>query len=203
MTTPPAHPRLAIVTGADSGMGKAIAELLAMEGYDVGVTFHTDKEGAEDTRQGVEERGQRCFVAQQDTADPNGTTQVVEELVSQLGGIGVLVNNAGTGHSTPVLDLELDEWRKVIGTDLEGAFLNSQVAARHMREQGKGGRIVNITSVHEHVPRYGATAYSVAKAGLGMLTKQMALELAEHGITVNSVAPGEIATPMTGMDERD
>ena len=195
------YPRLAIVTGADSGMGKAIAELLATEGYDVGVTYHSDAAGAEDTRRGVEERGQRCFVAQQDTSDASGTTQVMESLVSQLGGIGVLVNNAGTGHSTPVLDLDLQTWRQVLGTDLEGAFLNAQVAARHMIAQQHQGRIINITSVHEHVPRYGATAYCVAKAGLGMLTKSLALELAEHGITVNSVAPGEIATPMTGMSE--
>jgi NAD(P)-dependent dehydrogenase (short-subunit alcohol dehydrogenase family) len=203
MTTPPAHPRLAIVTGADSGMGKAIAELLATEGYDVGVTFHTDEQGAEDTRKGVEERGQRCFVAQHDTSDPSNTTSVVEGLIKELGGIGVLVNNAGTGHSTPVLDLDFETWRMVLATDLDGPFLNSQVAARHMKEQGRGGRIVNITSVHEHVPRYGSTAYSTAKAGLGMLTKSMALELAEHGITVNSVAPGEIATPMTGMEEQE
>jgi NAD(P)-dependent dehydrogenase (short-subunit alcohol dehydrogenase family) len=203
MTTPPAHPRLAIVTGADSGMGKAIAELLATEGYDVGITFHSDEQGAQDTKQEVEMRRQRCFVAQQDTSDPGNTTSVTEQLISQLGGIGVLVNNAGTGHSTPVLELELDEWRKVIGTDLEGAFLNAQVAARHMVQQRQQGRIINITSVHEHVPRYGATAYCVAKAGLGMLTKSMALELAEHGITVNSVAPGEIATPMTGMEEQE
>src|SRR4051794_415045 len=136
MTTPPAHPRLAIVTGADSGMGKAVAELLATEGYDVGVTFHTDAQGAADTKNAVEERGQQCFVAQQDTSDPANTTRVTQQLIEQLGGVGVLVNNAGTGHSTPVLDLELDEWRTVIGTDLEGAFLNSQVAARQMKEQG-------------------------------------------------------------------
>ncbi len=184
-------------------MGKAIAELLAAEGHDVGITFHSDEAGAQDTRKGIEERGQRCFVAQQDTSDPQSTTRVTEELIGQLGGVGVLVNNAGTGHSTPVLDLDLDTWRSVLATDLDGAFLNSQLAARHMREQGRGGRIVNITSVHEHVPRYGATAYCVAKAGLGMLTKSMALELAEHGITVNSVAPGEIATPMTGMEEQE
>ena len=89
-------------------MGKAIAELLATEGYDVGVTFHTDENGAEDTRKGVEQRWQRCFVAQQDTADPADTTEVTEQLIEQLGGIGVLVNNAGTGHGTPVLDLELE-----------------------------------------------------------------------------------------------
>lgn len=188
------------MTGADSGMGKAIAELLATEGFDVGVTFHTDEAGAEDTRRAVEERGQRCVVARHDVSDPR-TTQTMEQLVAALGGIGVLVNCAGTGHGTPVLDLDLATWEHVLATDLTGAFLCAQVAARHMVRQGRGGRIVNITSVHEHVPRYGAAAYCTAKAGLGMLTKCLALELAEHGILVSSVAPGEIATPMTGMDE--
>jgi NAD(P)-dependent dehydrogenase (short-subunit alcohol dehydrogenase family) len=199
-TTRPAHPRLALVTGADSGIGKATAELLATEGYDIAVTYHSDAEGAEDTRAEVERRGQRCFVAQHDAADPD-TVSVIDRLVDQLGGIGVLVNNAGTGHSTPVLDLDLATWREVLATDLEGPFLHAQAAARHMVAAERGGRIVNVTSVHEHVPRYGAAAYCVAKAGLGMLTKSLALELGEHGILVSSVAPGEIATPMTGMDE--
>ena len=168
MTTTPAHPRLAVVTGADSGMGKAIAELLATEGFDVGITFHSDEAGADDTRRAVEDRGQRCFVARQDTASPE-TVETIELLVEQLGGIGVLVNNAGTGHLTPVLDLENDTWAEVLATDLTGAFLNAQVAARHMVRQELGGRIVNITSVHEHVPRYGAAAYCTAKAGLGMV----------------------------------
>jgi NAD(P)-dependent dehydrogenase (short-subunit alcohol dehydrogenase family) len=197
-----AHRRLAIITGADSGMGKATAELLATEGFDVGITFHTDKDGAEDTRAGIEQRGQRCFVAQQDLSSPNGA-DVVDELADQLGGVGVLVNNGGTGHSTKAIDLDYDKWRSVVATDLDGPFLCAQRAARRMIEQGDGGRIVNVTSVHEHVPRLGAAAYCSAKAGLGMLTKVLALELAEHGILVNSVAPGEIATPMTGMDEAE
>ena len=200
MTTPPAHPRLAIVTGADSGIGKAVADLLATEGFDLGITFHTDHDGARDTQQAVEQRGQRCVVAQHDAASPL-TTATIEHLVGQLGGVGVLGNHAGTGHSTPVLDLDLDTWTEVIATDLTGPFLNAQVAARHMVEQGRGGRIINVTSVHEHVPRYGSAAYCTAKAGLGMLTKSLALELAEHGILVSSVAPGEIATPMTGLQE--
>jgi NAD(P)-dependent dehydrogenase (short-subunit alcohol dehydrogenase family) len=200
MTTPPAHPRIAIITGADSGMGKAIAELLATEGFDVGITFHTDEAGARDTQQAIEQRGQRCFVARHDAASPR-TAQTIDELVGRLGGVGVLVNNAGAGHSTPVLDLDLSTFDKVIATDLTGPFLHAQVAARHMVRAGHGGRIINITSVHEHLPRYGAAAYCTAKAGLGMLTKCLALELAEHGILVSSVAPGEIATPMTGMAE--
>jgi NAD(P)-dependent dehydrogenase (short-subunit alcohol dehydrogenase family) len=197
-----AHPRLAIVTGADSGIGKATAELLATEGFDVGITFHSDEAGAEDTRAGVEERGQRCFVTRQDLASPDPARDV-DELVERLGGLGVLVNNAGTGHMDPVLELSHETWRTVLATDLDGSFLSAQQAARHMVSHGNGGRIINVTSVHEHVPRAGATAYCVAKAGLGMLTKSMALELADHGILVNSVAPGEIATPMTGKGEEE
>jgi len=183
-------------------MGKAIADLLATEGFDVGITFHTDEAGARDTQSAVQQRGQRCVVAQHDVSSPH-TTQTIQELVGELGGVGVLVNNAGTGHSTPVLDLELATWNDVLATDLTGPFLNAQVAARRMIEQGRGGRIINISSVHEHVPRHGAAAYCAAKAGLGMLTKCLALELAEHGILVNSVAPGEIATPMTGLEESE
>lgn len=201
MTTP-AHDRLAIVTGADSGMGKATAELLATEGFDVGITFHTDEAGAEDTRAGVEQRGQRCFVARQDLTSPD-TADVIDELTGRLGGLGVLVNNAGTGHRDEVLDLSFERWREMLSTDLDGPFLCSQRAARHMIDSGGGGRIVNITSVHEHIPRYGASAYCTAKAGLGMLTQCLALEWARYGITVNSVAPGEISTPMTGMDESE
>ena len=181
-------------------MGKATAELLATEGFDVGITFHTDEQGAEDTRKGVEERGQRCFVARQDLTSPD-TADVVDHLAKELGGLGVLVNNAGTGHSDRALDLSYDRWREVLATDLDGPFLCAQRAAQHMVDAGQGGRIVNVTSVHEHVPRVGAAAYCTAKAGLGMLTKVLALELGRHGVLVSSVAPGEISTEMTGQDE--
>lgn len=196
------YPRLAIVTGADSGMGKATAERLASNGFDLGITFHTDEEGADDTRQAVEQRGQRCFVTRQDLSSPDAAA-AVDDLAEALGGLGVLVNNAGTGQSDPVLDMSYDRWRQVVATDLDGPFLCSQRAARLMIKQGSGGRIINVTSVHEHLPRYGAAAYCAAKAGLGMFGKVLALELAEHGITVVSVAPGEIATPMTGKDESE
>jgi NAD(P)-dependent dehydrogenase (short-subunit alcohol dehydrogenase family) len=196
----PSYPRLAIVTGADSGIGKATAQLLATEGFDLGITCHEDVAGVRDTVEEVQARGQRCFVEPFDAASPEAG-QVVDRLADRLGGLGVLVNVAGTGHSEPVVDLTYDRWRQVVGTDLDGPFLCSQAAARRMVADGHAGRIVNVTSVHEHVPRLGAAAYCAAKAGLGMLTKVLALELGEHGITVNAVAPGEISTPMTGMDE--
>jgi NAD(P)-dependent dehydrogenase (short-subunit alcohol dehydrogenase family) len=196
------HQTLAIVTGADSGIGQAAAKLLATEGYDVGVTFHTDSEGIQGTAEEVEKRGQRCIVEQLDADAPDAGV-VIERLAEQLGGVGVLVNVAGTGHSSKALDLDLETWRHVLATDLDGPFLCAQAAARRMIAARRGGRIINVTSVHEHVPRLGAAAYCAAKAGLGMLTKVLALELAEHDITVNAVAPGEIATEMTGMDESD
>ncbi len=195
-------PRLAIVTGADSGIGEATAELLASEGFDIGLTCHTDVEGARETARGIEERGQRCVVEPFDAASASAG-EVVDRLVDQLGGLGVLVNVAGTGHSDRAVELTYDAWRHVLATDLDGPFLCAQRAARTMIDAGHAGRIINVTSVHEHLPRLGAAAYCAAKAGLGMLTKVLALELGEHGITVNAVAPGEIATEMTGMDESE
>jgi NAD(P)-dependent dehydrogenase (short-subunit alcohol dehydrogenase family) len=197
-----AYPRLAVVTGADSGMGRATAELLATEGFDLGITYHSDHKGALETQEEVQRRGGRCFVVQQDLAGRDAAGPV-EELIDSLGGIGVLVNCAGTGQSEPVMSTSYERWREVVATDLDGPFLCAQAAARTMIDAGQGGRIINVTSVHEHVPRLGSAAYCAAKAGLGMLTKVLALELAEHGITVVSVAPGEISTPMTGQDESD
>ena len=199
---PNPFPRLAIVTGADSGIGRATALLLATEGFDIGLTAHEDLEGAEETAREIEQRGQRCVQARFDAASPDAAS-TVDELATQLGGLGVLVNVAGTGQSEMALDLTLDRWQHVLATDLTGPFLCAQRAARWMVAHDHGGRIINVTSVHEHVPRVGSSAYCAAKAGLGMLTQVLALELAEHGITVNSVAPGEIATEMTGQDEED
>ena len=195
--------RLAIVTGSDSGIGRATAVRLATEGCDVGITWHRDEQGAGETADEVRAAGGRAFVRRSDVSDPADAQRMVEQLAADLGGLDVLVNNAGTGHSTPALETELDEWRRVVETDLTGAFVAARTAARLMVDQGRGGRIVNVTSVHEHVPLEGSVAYTAAKHGLGGVTKVMALELAQHGIMVNSVAPGEIATPMTGQPDGD
>lgn len=193
----------AIVTGSDSGIGKAAAVALAERGLDIGITWHSDEAGARETAAEVGRAGRRAEVRQVDLADPSAPGSVVEDLARDLGGLDVLVNNAGTGASTPFLEVPLEEWRHVLDVDLTAAFLAAQRAARLMVSAGGGGRIINVTSVHEHVPLPGSSAYCAAKGGLGLLTKVMALELAEHGITVNAVAPGEIATPMTGAHEED
>jgi len=193
----------AIVTGADSGIGRATAVALARRGHDVGITFSRDEEGAQETAAEVRAEGRRAEVRHLDLTKTAAVQPTIEALADALGGLDVLVNNAGTGASTPFLELELTEWRDVLEVDLTGAFLAAQAAARRMVEAGTRGRIVNVTSVHEHVPLEGSTPYVVAKHGLGGLTKNMALELAPHGVTVNSVAPGEIATPMTGQEDAD
>jgi NAD(P)-dependent dehydrogenase (short-subunit alcohol dehydrogenase family) len=194
---------VAIVTGSDSGIGKASAVALAEAGYDLGVTWHEDREGAEGTAKEVAERGSRAEVRQLDLTRLPEAADTIDELAEELGGLDVLVNNAGIGHSAPFLDHSLDDWRRVLEVDLTGAFCCGQRAARRMVAAGRGGRIINITSVHEHVPLRGSAAYCAAKGGLGLLTKVMALELAEHGILVNAIAPGEISTPMTGQHEVD
>ncbi|GGP71988.1 SDR family oxidoreductase [Saccharothrix coeruleofusca] len=196
-------PLYAVVTGSDSGIGRAIAVAFAGGGVDVGLTYHRDAEGAEETARQVRERGARAAVRQLDLTDLPTAAAVVDELAEELGGLDVLVNCAGTGTAQKVMDMDFDTWRGVLSVDLDGAFLCSQRAAKHMIEAGRGGRIINITSVHEHAPKVGAAPYCAAKAGLGALTKVLALELAEHAITVNSVAPGEISTPMTGQEDVD
>jgi NAD(P)-dependent dehydrogenase (short-subunit alcohol dehydrogenase family) len=193
----------AIVTGSESGIGKATAVALARGGYDIGITWVRDESDARATASEVESHGRRAEVRRLDLSEFETVQPAIADLADALGGLDVLVNNAGTGISKPFLETELGEFRHVIDVDLTGQFLAGQEAARRMVEAGRGGRIVNITSVHEHVPLRDSAPYCAAKGGLGLLTKVMALELAEHGITVNAVAPGEIATPMTGADDVD
>ncbi len=195
--------QVAIVTGSESGIGRATAVALAGQGCDVGITWFRDEAAAEATAEEVRSAVRRAEVRHLDLTRLPEAADVVDELADELGGVYVLVNVAGTGHTTPLLDLDLATWRQVLATDLDGAFLCLQRAARRMVAAGHGGRIVNITSVHEHQPRVGAAAYCAAKGGLGLLTRVAALELAEHGITVNAVAPGEIATAMTGQEDQD
>src|SRR5215203_5931773 len=195
--------RVAIVTGSESGIGRATAVALARQGVDLGITWFREEAAGEATAEEVRALGRRAELRHQDLTQLPGAADVVYELAEALGGLDVLVNDAGAGHATSLLELDLDTWREVLATDLDGAFLCLQRAARRMVAAGRGGRIVNITSVHEHQPRVGAAAYCAAKGGLGLLTRVAALELAEHGITVNAVAPGEIATPMTGQEDEN
>src|SRR5215213_10766270 len=193
----------AIITGGNSGIGRATAVALARDGFDVAITWHRDEERVESLRGEVEGHGRRYVASHLDLHDLARAYQVIAELSDELGGLDVLVNNAGYGTSKPLLEMELAEWQGVIDVNLTAAFLTAQAAAQRWVAEGRGGRIVNITSVHEHIPLEGSGPYTASKHGLGGLTKVMALELAEHGITVNSVAPGQIATRMTGQEDQE
>ena len=197
------EPKTAIVTGSDSGIGKATAVALARAGMDVGITWNTDQDNAESTATEVREHGVQAFVAQLNADDPASAGDVIDGLAEQLGGLDVFVNDAGTGDNKPLLELTYDEWRHTVATDLDGPFVMIQRAAKRMVDAGRGGRIIAVTSVHEHQPRVGSSAYDAAKHGLGGLIKTAALELGRYGITANTVAPGEIATPMTGAEDVD
>jgi NAD(P)-dependent dehydrogenase (short-subunit alcohol dehydrogenase family) len=185
-----------IVTGSDSGIGRATAIALARAGHDVGVTWHTDEAGAAATAVEVRAHGARAAVRRLDLTDRPG--DAVDELAVELGGLWGLVACAGANHRAGTLDDTPEGWRRALEVNLTGPFLCAQAAARRLVAAGNGGRIVAVTSVHEHAPLEFAAAYAAAKAGLGMAVKVMALELAPCGVTVNAVAPGHIATPMTG-----
>jgi NAD(P)-dependent dehydrogenase (short-subunit alcohol dehydrogenase family) len=192
---------VAIVTGGNTGIGRATAVALANSGFDVGITWERDEQRAETAAREVEGAGARCEVRHLDLHDPGEGPRVVDELSQTFGGIDALVNNAGYATTRPFLEVTADEWHGVIEVNLTGAFLTAQAAARRMVAQGRGGAIINVTSVHEHIPLPASAPYTVSKHGLGGLTKVMALELGRHGIRVNSVAPGPIATRLSGHED--
>lgn len=194
---------VAVVTAADSGIGKQCALMLAEQGFDIGITWHSDEKGAQETARQVEAFGRRAETIQLDLSQLPEGAQAIQTLISRFGRIDALVNNAGAMSKAPFLEVTFEDWRSIFTVDVDGAFLCAQIAARQMVAQGQGGRIVNITSVHEHTPLPEASAYTAAKHALGGLTQSMALELVEHNILVNAVAPGAIATPMNNMSDDD
>ncbi|WP_158886767.1 SDR family oxidoreductase [Amycolatopsis anabasis] len=191
--------KAALVTGASSGIGEATALLLARRGFDLGLGYRSDADGAKRVAAEVEAAGRRAVLFRLDHADPAAAAAAVDEAAENLGGVDAFVNNAGINHRAEFLDETLDDWRRMLDVDLTGPFACAQAAARRMVARGRGGRIVNVSSVHDEIPIWGGSAYCAAKGGFTMLTKVMALELARHGITVNAVSPGETATPMNGV----
>lgn len=188
--------KVALVTGSDSGIGQASAVEFAKEGADVVVTYRHDDQGAGSTRSQVEAEGRRAIVVQVDVSNEDDVVALFDEAISALGGIDIVMNCAGVDASgTNVADLELADFDASIRTNLYGPLLCCRQFIRHRNQRDGRGRIINVTSVHEEIPRAGAADYDCAKGALRNLTRTLALELAEQGITVNNIAPGMVLTP--------
>jgi NAD(P)-dependent dehydrogenase (short-subunit alcohol dehydrogenase family) len=195
--------RRALVTGGSRSIGRAIALGLGREGADVAVNYRQDRDAAERTATDIRALGRRAIVVQGDTAVRADVERLVAAAVDGLGAIDLLVNNAGVLKRTPLLQIEEPEWDWILDTNLKGYFLVAQAVARHMVARGIAGAIVNTSSAGQAVAAPNLTHYCVAKAGIEMLTKQLALELAPHRIRVNAICPGLIETDLNRGDIAD
>jgi len=188
--------KVAIVTGGNSGIGKAIVEYLAELGAQVVIDYRSHPEATEELEREIGSYGGCSFGVQADVSKLEDIQRLIDAAVAQYGRLDVMVNNAGVETRTSVLDTTPEQYDKVLDVNLRGVFFATQYAAKQMIAQGGGGRIINISSVHEDWPMPGNTAYCLAKGGVRMLTRTAALELAPHGITMVNVGPGAVATPI-------
>jgi NAD(P)-dependent dehydrogenase (short-subunit alcohol dehydrogenase family) len=180
--------KVAVVTGASKGIGRGLAIGLARHGSTVVVNYKNDREGAERTAQAIHEMGGTGVVSGADVALPSEARRLIDETVLRFGRIDVLVNNAGRSRFNKALDISIEDWNDVVGTNLCGTFFASQAAARHMQGNG-GGSIINVSSCAATLTALYHSIYTMSKAGLEGLTKQLALEWAPE-VRVNAIAPG-------------
>ncbi len=198
--------KVALITGSDSGIGQATAEEFAREGADVVVTYLDDAEGAAKTRSTVEAAGRRAVVIQVDIRDEAKVEGMFDEAVAAFGGLDILMNNAGVDASgKEVAELPTDVWDKAIRTNVYGPFFCARRFVQLRLAAGGGGKIINVSSVHEDIPNAGGADYDCSKGAVRMLTRTLALELAPHKINVNGLAPGMVLTPFNqaAIDDPD
>ncbi|MCA9102378.1 MAG: glucose 1-dehydrogenase [Planctomycetales bacterium] len=188
--------KVAIVTGGNSGIGMAIVLELARQGANVVIDYVSHPEATEALEQQVAALGDRAIGVDADVSKVADLEKLVAAAVSAFGRVDVMVNNAGVETRTSILDTTEAQYEKVMEINLKSAFFGTQIAAKQMIKQGGGGRIVNITSVHEDWPMPGNTPYCLSKGGMRMLTRTAGVELAPHSILVAGVGPGAVATPI-------
>jgi len=189
--------KVALVTGAGSGIGKAIAIRFAAEGARVVVNYHRGgTHSGADVQTEIERAKGNAIAIAGDVNQRSEMEAMVQEIVRKFGRLDLAVCNAGIEINRPFLEVTDEEWNKVIGVNLYGSFVVSQIAARQMVKQGSGGKLIFISSVHEDIPFPGYTAYCASKGGVRMMMRNLAMELAPHKINVNNIAPGAIATPI-------
>jgi glucose 1-dehydrogenase len=188
--------KVALITGANSGIGKAIAERFAAEGAHVAVNYLPGGTRDTDAATEVATFGISGIAVAGDVSKRVDVERMFSEVISKFGRIDIAVNNAGIEFKKPFVDVTDDEWNLVINVNLFGSFLVHQAAAKQMIVQGQGGKLINISSVHEDIPFPMFTAYCASKGGIRMMMRNIAMELAPFQINVNNIAPGAIATPI-------
>ena len=195
--------QIALVTGASSGIGAGVAKALAADGATVVVNYHHDEEGANKTKQEIEDLGGKAIIIHADVSKEEDVQSMFKQVIDQFGTVHILINNSGLQDDAKFLDMTLDQWNKVISVNLTGQFLCAREAAREFVRRGPQpeiskatGKIICMSSVHEVIPWAGHVNYASSKGGIMLLMKSMAQELAPHKIRVNSIGPGAIKTPI-------
>jgi glucose 1-dehydrogenase len=187
--------KVALVTGAATGIGRAIAQELGRRGAKVIVNYIGSADAANEVVSSIQQENGSAIGIEADVSKSSDVSRMIQQAVSQFGALDVLINNAGIEEESPFLEKTEQEWDRVIAVDLKAPFLCTQFAAREMAKRGRG-TIISISSVHENLPFPGYAAYCAAKGGLRMLCRDLALELAPHNINVVNIAPGAIDTPI-------
>jgi glucose 1-dehydrogenase len=195
--------KVAVVTGGNSGIGKAIVLELAKQGANVVIDYVCHPEATEALEKQVAALGDQAIGVDADVSRVAELQRLIDAAVRKFGRLDVMVNNAGVETRTSVLDTTEEQYEKVLQINLKSAFFGTQLAARQMIKQGSGGRVINITSVHEDWPMPGNTAYCLSKGGMRMLTRTAGVELAPHNILVVGVGPGAVATPINLSTMKD
>ena len=188
--------KVAVVTGGNSGIGKAIVLELARQGASIVINYRSRPEDTAALERQITALGSHAIGVQADVSKVSELERLMETAAAKLGRIDIMVNNAGVESRTSVLDTTEEQYDRVLDINLKSAFFGTQLAARQMIRQGGGGRIINITSVHEDWPMPGNAPYCLSKGGMRMLTRNAGLELAAHNILVVGVGPGAVATPI-------
>jgi glucose 1-dehydrogenase len=195
--------KVAIVTGGNSGIGAAIVIELARYGANIVIDYISHKELADELSKEVKDLGDQVMIVDADVSKVEDLQKLVSETVKKFGTLDIMVNNAGVETRTSVLDTTEEQYEKVLKINLKSAFFGTQFAAKQMILQKTGGRIINITSVHEDWPMPGNAPYCLSKGGMRMLTRTAGIELAKYGILVTGVGPGAVATPINTTTMED
>jgi glucose 1-dehydrogenase len=188
--------KVAIVTGGNSGIGKAIVLALAAGGANVVIDYVANPDATEELEKQVAKLGETAIGVKADVSKVEELQRLIDAAVQKLGRLDIMVNNAGIETRTSVLDTTEEQYDKVLDINLKSAFFGTQLAAKQMIAQGDGGRIINVSSVHEDWPMPGNAPYCLSKGGMRMLTRQAGVELGSQGVQVIGVGPGAVATPI-------